>query len=390
MSHPISTELFEKIHEITDKHPEKSIAEVARQLGGIGKDAVGKWRKISKHPDELTVERLPDQIHKWLMLHMREVSIDEISDHFNVGVSKVRDALKLLKNNAKAISLISDSRISAESIIPPSTPTRLDITKFKGSEIKIGVTSDNHLGSMYYRDDILHALFDIWQEQGITDVYQGGNMIDGEAPFNKHDLLVHGLQNQVEYFVENWPERPGMTTHFVTGDDHEGWYVQREGINIGEFIQMVSEKNGRKDLDYMGHMEHDIIYNAKHGKASMRVMHAGMGSSYAISYSVQKIVESYTGGEKPSIMLVGHFHKAEYSYIRNVHVVQMSCTEDQTPFMRKRRLQAHLGGWTVSFTVDDWGNIHNFTPQFHPFYDKEFYDRNWQYRHKSAAKRGKK
>jgi hypothetical protein len=256
---------------------------------------------------------------------------------------------------------------------------RIDISKFKGKQIRIGLTADNHLCSKYYRADVLNALYDIWAEQGITEVYQCGNMIDGEFRFNKHDLCVPpGVEQQVDFFIKNWPKREGITTRFVCGDDHEGWYTQAVGADVGKMIMRAAEQEGRDDLDYLGYMEHDVIFEAKGGKCKMRVIHAGGGTAYALSYSVQKIVESYQGGEKPNILLVGHFHKAEYSYPREVHVVQAGCTQDQTPFMRKKRLQAMVGGWTISFTIDSNGIVHDFMPQFHAFYDRQFY-RNWEY-----------
>jgi hypothetical protein len=187
------------------------------------------------------------------------------------------------------------------------------------------------------------------------------------------------MQNQVDYFVEMWPKRKGMKTYFVTGDDHEGWYVQREGVDIGKFIQMTAETAGRKDLIYLGHMEHDIQFAARKGIATMRLIHAGGGSAYATSYSPQKIVESYQGGEKPNILLIGHYHKAEYGYPREVHALQLGCTEDQTPFMRKLKIQAHVGGWTVDFDQDEFGIIHNFRVQFHAFYDRGYYDKAWKF-----------
>lgn len=380
MGNRISRTDFENIHKIAKENPSISDREMARQLG-IGRDAVAKWRKRNEYPEQenRTITPLSTRIHEWLRTHKREVSIDEISDRFDVAVGKVRAAISELKSSKKNIAHISDARVSADVILPASKPTRIDISKFKGKSVKFGLCSDEHLGSKYHRDDVREALFDIWESQGIKTIYSCGNMIDGEARFNKHDLIVHGMQNQVDYYIEHWPRRKGMTTHFVTGDDHEGWYVQREGVNIGEFIQMCAENSERNDLRFLGHMEHDVIIAAPKGECSIRLIHAGGGSAYATSYSVQKIAESLTGGMKPDVMLVGHYHKAEYSYVRNIHIVQAGTLEDQTPFMRKLKIQAHIGGWTISFDVDDFGNVHAFTPQFHPFYDREFYEQNWQY-----------
>jgi heme A synthase len=57
--------------------------------------------------------------------------------------------------------------------------------------------------------------------------------------------------------------------------------------------------------------------------------------------------------------------------------------------MRKQKLQAHLGGWTVSFDLDDNGIVHAFTTQFHPFYDRSFYENSqWEYRWNGTDKHG--
>jgi hypothetical protein len=119
---------------------------------------------------------------------------------------------------------------------------------------------------------------------------------------------------QVEYLVEKWPARKGMGTEFITGDDHEGWYVQREGVKIGEIIQLSAEKAGRQDLQWKGHMERQIVFEAGKKKSVLSMTHAGGGTAYAISYTAQKAVESYQPGEKPNVLVMGHFHKFDYSF----------------------------------------------------------------------------
>lgn len=306
------------------------------------------------------------------------VTIEELSDHLDAGVSKVKSALAALQKGGHNIHAISNG-VNLSKMIPPSPPTFIDIRKMRGKTIRFGVTGDNHLGSKYARLDVLNALFDIWRREGIEKVYCCGNMIDGDARFNKFDLIAHGMEEQVNYFVANWPLRKGITTDFVTGDDHEGWYVQREGIDIGRFIEGRAIESGRTDLKYLGHMEADVVFKGTKRNVVMKVIHAGGGSAYATSYTAQKIVESYQGGEKPSILLIGHFHKAEYGYPREVHCVQVGCTEDQTPFMRKKRIAAHLGGFICEVEISPEGSILRFKNEFFPFYDKSFYDKAWKY-----------
>jgi hypothetical protein len=90
----------------------------------------------------------------------------------------------------------------------------------------------------------------------------------------------------------------------------------------------------------------------------VRVLHAGGGSGAAISLTSQRIVESYHEREKPHILLVGHYHKSEYlPDYKGVHIIQTGTTQEQTPFMRKKRLAAHLGGWIVKVTVSPDGGL---------------------------------
>lgn len=329
-----------------------------------------------------TPENLKERVYQILLRSgKRKWTLEELSTKLDAGVGRIRGALDELKAEGKNVN-VDDTQIEIlREVAPSQEPSVIDVQKFKGQKYVFGLTADNHLCSKYSRLEVLNALFDIWADQGVSKVYQCGNMIDGECRFNKFDLITGaGFENQVDYFVQNWPSRKGITTEFVTGDDHEGWYTQQLGIDVGAVLEARCEKAGRNDVKYLGHMEHDVELKAARGSSFMRLIHAGGGSAYAISYVAQKIVESYQGGEKPSILLVGHFHKAEYSYPREVHVVQAATTMDQSPFMRKKRLQAMVGGWTISFEVDAQGIVHAFTPQFHPFYDRAFYggDR-WKY-----------
>ena len=321
---------------------------------------------------------LKEKLYQFLKKSKVLWDVESLSTHFDVGVGRIRDTLRELEREGKNVH-VSEAGVGISKEIPKEKPTVIDVSKFKHKHYRFGLTADNHLGSKYERMDVLNALFDIWASQGIRDVYQCGNMIEGER-HSKFDIHIHGMQNQVDYFVENWPKRKGITTYYVTGDDHEGWYVQDEGVNIGKFIEMASKEAGRTDLVFLGHMEHDIVLKAPNGSSIMRVLHAGGGSSYATSYSVQKIVESYQGGEKPHILLVGHYHKAEYGYPREVHVVQAGCTKDQDSFLRKNKIAAHVGGWTIDFDQSEDGIVHNFRVQFHAFYDKGFYNKAWKYK----------
>ena len=248
-----------------------------------------------------------------------------------------------------------------------------DASPLVGEEKAFGVVSDTHLCNRSQRLDVLEAAYNHWAKLGITHVYHAGNIVDGECRFNRYDLLAHGITDQTAYCLDHYPQRSGMKTYFITADDHEGWWMQREGIDFGKYLVQEARDFGRDDLVWIGYQESDVEFRQGRSKGFVRVVHPGGGTAYALSYSTQKIVESLQGGEKPGLMLTGHYHKAVYHMVRNVHVIQCGTTCDQTVWMRKKKLEAHVGFWTVRIRQDGNGSIREVTPTFTAFYDRSYH-----------------
>jgi len=346
----------------------------ARLYGTYGAELDPKAPVATSRVEE--VSALASAIHT--KLKKQKLSVEQLADIFDIAPKEVRHAIDSLKKTHVLICESQSGEISCDTEMQPnSKPDYIDFTKHGEVEIPIGVLADTHLCSKYERLDVLNALYDRYESYGITDVYHGGNWIDGEARFNKFDIDVHGIGGQIGYFLKHYPQRKGITTHLISGDDHEGWYVQREGINIGQTMEDSAVRSGRNDLKDLGYMERDINLQREDGSAIMRVIHAGGGSAYAISYTSQKYVEALQGGEKPKIVIVGHFHKFDWAYPREVHVIQPGCTQDQTPFMRKKRLQAMIGGCVLWVKQARNGVITSLKVEWIPFYDKKFYAYHW-------------
>jgi len=299
-------------------------------------------------------------------------TVEELSNKVGILPKDVRKKIEELKLE-KYIVVHKDHKYELADQVAVGSEKKLNIKNWQGDKLKFGFVSDTHLGSKFERLDVLNALYDIYADEGIDTVYHGGNIIDGECYFNKYEIHTQGMTPQVEYCINNYPQKKGVKTLFITGDDHEGWYIQRERINIGEYIQMKAETSGRYDLHYIGHVEADVDLGEDEGKSWMRIMHGGGGTSYALSYTPQKIVESYQGGEKPRILMLGHYHKIDYCFPREVHVIQMGCVEDQTIFMRKKKIQAHIGGGILGLRRAPDGTINRVNVEFITFFDKGFY-----------------
>ena len=179
---------------------------------------------------------------------------------------------------------------------PPQAYTAENIPEYVGRKdntFLFGAISDTHLGSKYERLDVLNWEYDRFAKAKVDRVFHAGNMIDGECRFNKFDIHTHGMDAQCQYLAKHYPIRKGLVTYAVSGDDHEGWYAQREGVDIGRYIENVMKEGGRSDWVNLGYMESHIkLVNPNTGKfAILAVVHPGGGSAYADSYTVQKIIE---------------------------------------------------------------------------------------------------
>lgn len=112
----------------------------------------------------------------------------------------------------------------------------------------------------------------------------------------------------------------------------------------------------------------------------MSVVHPGGGSAYATSYTVQKIIESLDGGEKPAVGLYGHYHKMMAMNVRNVWAVQTGCCQDQTTFMRKKRLEAHVGGTLLDLEQDPTtGAIIGMSCEMMRYFVRGYYEGRWKH-----------
>ncbi len=364
-------------------YPTKSIDELDKLFPDRTRTSIEKKAaRLGLAKDQKEEIFLPDDLSNQLIKvvkKQKKISLRNLCNELNKGPQCIESEISRLIDEGYNLEIDISGKLGFSKEIPRQKKLVLKTEDYFGDDwIRFGFVADTHLCSKYQRLDVLNALYDIYEKEGIQTVYHGGNWIEGEARWNKYDILVMGIEGQVDYFIQNYPKRKGVKTHIISGDDHEGWYVQREHINIGKVMENRAKEVGRDDLIDLGYMERDIEFKKGRGGSIIRAIHAGGGSTYAISYTSQKYVESLQGGEKPAIILVGHFHKFDWSYVREVHVIQGGCTQDQTPFLRKKRIQAMPGGCIVEAKQDRMGNFVRVKVEWFPFYDKKFYQYHWK------------
>ena len=241
--------------------------------------------------------------------------------------------------------------------------------------IKFGLMGDTQINSKYTQLTHLHDFYDVCSRSGIDTIYHTGDIDEGEQMRTGHqyECYMQGADDHVDEIVRVYPQRTGIKTFFITGN-HDASMIKHCGHDIG---RAISEK--RKDMIYLGK---DCAVIQLTPECSLELRHPWDGTAYAISYKIQKMVEAMQGGEKPNILAVGHYHKAEYISYRNVHAFQTGCFQAQTPFMRGKGIAAMMGGWIVEAEVDTDGSIRRIKQEFIPYYKaiKDDYKNFSQYR----------
>ncbi len=303
----------------------------------------------------------------WVEIQQRRAAKDEVNYLPNWSLFRV-PVYELPEHKPAEI------RLDSLPIGSPDGRSPFTLVSHKDNTYCFGAFGDLHAGSKYTRWDVREDLTRKAEEAGAQLIFDTGNWIDGEMRFNRHDLEAHGLDNQVRLLAERYP-KTDLATLAVTGADHEGWYVKSEGIDVGRYCESIMTEAGHKWIN-LGYMQADVVLrNANTGKtAILRVMHPGGGTGYALSYRPQRIIESMEGGEKPAILLLGHYHKLDPGLVRNSWYCQTGCSQDQTPFMAQKAIEAHVGGAIISLEQDpETGAITRFRPDCIRYFNKRYY-----------------
>lgn len=229
----------------------------------------------------------------------------------------------------------------------------------QGEHHKIGVISDGHLGSKYSPEEFHLKAFQTFKDEGCECVLHCGDLVEGLNPKRAetqiYELSHIGYQEQLKLAVKVFSQCE-LKIYAISGN-HDSWYKSMGADIVEQICEEVP------NMQYLGYNQADIII----GGATIRLFHGGDGNSYALSYRMQKLAESFTSGKKPNILLAGHTHKMCYVFDRMIHCVSVPSLQMQTPWMVGKKIAAHTGFLIIEFDSDENG-ICNFQLKYYPFY----------------------
>lgn len=283
-------------------------------------------------------------------------NITELAQKLEISILELQGIIELLNLSGKKIEIIEtdDNNFIVVKKQIKKTQKVIKLDKEDCIHTQLLIVSDTHFGNNFQQLHLLNKLYEEAYQKEITKVLHVGDLVDGDYSLIRKEqarqIFLHGFDEQCGYVVDMYPKINGITTDFILGSHDETHYKNGQAT-LGCWIPKC-----RKDMNYLGQDQVTINING----VKITLDHPGDGSSYALSYKPQKRIEELETGNKPKILLIGHYHKA-YSFIyRNVYCVETPCLCDKTQFQTKKGIYNIMGGYFLDIYSDEKGNIQYF------------------------------
>lgn len=292
--------------------------------------------------------------------------MDKLEDTTNSLYDKYsKEDLKIL-DDLKKKGLTPKEIKATINALTKGNPYQQNDYRIGRSHVKYLVFGDTHIGNKNYDSKLMTHAANMAKKEKVDFAIHTGDIMDGwyqnrpQAIFEQDAI---GLDQQFKKTVIELGQLD-VPLYFITGNHEYNTFMRGAGIEVGTYLEDKLNDKGM-DVHFLGNAEGDIKLSSG---AVIKNMHPDGGTAYAISYKSQKLVESLESGKKPAVLNIGHFHKAEYIYYRNIHTFQTGTLMGQTKFMRGKQIPAHMGFWIVDLYTRAGGQVDKIVPQFYPAY----------------------
>lgn len=266
---------------------------------------------------------------------------------------KLLDQLKDLPDE------VLTAMVNSKNCINTNRPQTHKVRK-PNKNFKIGFFTDPHIGSRCFRMDWFNQMVATFNEQQVDFIACSGDVTDGlymHRPGHVFELTQQGYKSQKEYAVEVLSKL--RQPLFCISGNHDRTYLKDMNADI---VQDICSH--LPNATYLGHDMADIMV----GNIIIRLFHGEDSNSYALSYRAQKLCESFSGGDKAHILLLGHVHKTFWlPMCRNIEVFSGGALCMQSNWMASKKLENHAGFWIISVESDADG-VTNVSGTWKPFF----------------------
>lgn len=269
-----------------------------------------------------------------LLIKHKNLSVIDFANALDVSPRRALAIANALKEQGKEVTIEGD-RI----IFSPPKENFANLEFDHPDHILFGAIGDTHLGSVHQQISALKEFYAELQRRGVRYCLHVGDWVEGSKIYKgqEYELFLHTFSEQLEYLKSAYPKIDGITTIGISGNHDESWTT----LTGWKIIKEAAKD--REDIVFLGSYQGTVSL----GNFRIFLYHPDGGQAYAISYKLQKLIESFTAENLPDIVLMGHFHQKEYVTIRNVENFQTGCFQTQTPYQIRRNLHPVIGGWII-------------------------------------------
>lgn len=243
----------------------------------------------------------------------------------------------------------------------------IGIAPVLGEVQRVAVISDTHLGSKYCLREAIRDFVQYAYDKGVREILHPGDVLDGMYRHGIFEVSHMGIDLQTQDLFETLPKLPGLSYHCITGN-HDFTFTEANGVDVGHYVTTYFKDRGRQDIHFYGDRSAFLSIRG----AVIHLWHPKKGMGYAKSYALQKQVEKYSSGEKPQILLTGHWHVYTHCFERGVHSI--ACPTFQgggSAFAKSLGGAPAIGGLILSWELTKDRTMRNFVLEYRTYYETE-------------------
>lgn len=317
--------------------------------------STGQYHRQGEKPHR-TAENIPNSELKDQLQEGKHLS--ELVGRFDTIAGEIIDCFEQLQE--QGVNIETRGKDDDPVYYIPSERDKSYTVTQPGETITIALISDTHLGSSAEHLEELHDFYDKCQERGITDVFHCGDISDG---FKVHEGQINELKDEAigwdrlrNYVVENYPQRKGITTHFIEGN-HDNKFFNRNQIHFGRLLA-----NRREDLHYLGNAQ-ATVYLDENREIDLELIHPSGGKPYTTGYRIQTLYRERNMSERPTLAGIGHLHGSMYAETEGVMGLYAGAWKGTTTYGKRKGHQAKIGGWILEITIEN-NRVSEFVPHW--------------------------
>jgi len=311
----------------------------------------------TKHTPTPSFDLTPEQENPELLKVVRAVQSgivtwDGLADHLDLSPKRTKDIVDATIKAGYAIHINGSGKLTFE--LPKQTVTAVPNVPVDGKGwTLVGVMSDMHVGSKHCMKEEMIRFIERAYSEGVRQILIPGDLCEGNLRHHgfQYEVERPDFDGQVELLLKLLPELPGLKYYFSTGNHEVNSWFKTIGMRPDKAIMNRAIVEGRDDLVAVGALKGDqssakILLNPGDPETEIKVelSHTADKKAYAVSYAIQKFVESIRPGAKPHVLLKGHLHCHSFFDLRGVVCVQTGCFKDQGTWEQQKNMQPQIGG----------------------------------------------